>query len=175
MIHKEHMMLKRRNFMIGTLGLGLSPYLKAKEANHFEKDFSKVKRLISAVQVHMFPEGSLLPSSITMKSINFLFETVAHPSYDKDIRAFVLEGTEELADRTDSKFVTMTHSAKEKALRDYEATGYGSSWLSRIMTLTMEGMFGDPMYGSNTQEVGWKALHSFAGEPRPKARYLENV
>ena len=168
-------MLKRRNFMIATMGLGVSPYLRAKETSPFEKDFSKVKRLVSAVQGHMFPEGSLLPSAIVMKSINFLFETVAHPSYDKDIRAFVLEGAKELEKRTEGKFVTMTHSAKEKALRDYENTRYGSSWLSRIMTLTMEGMFSDPVYGSNIQEAGWKALHAFAGEPRPKARYLENV
>jgi len=62
---------------------------------------------------------------------------------------------------------------KEKALRAYEESSYGRNWLSRIMTLTMEGMFGDPIYGSNVKESGWKALHAFGGQPRPKSRYIE--
>jgi len=39
--------------------------------------------------------------------------------------------------------------------------------------LTMEGMFADPIYGSNTNELGWKALGAFGGQPRPKKRYLD--
>jgi len=102
-----------------------------------------------------------------------LYETIAHESYDRDIRVFVLEGAEELNSRTKGKFLKMTHLKREKALRDYEETEYGSNWLSRIMILTMEGMFSDSIYGSNIQEVGWKALASFGGQPRPKKRYLD--
>jgi len=121
----------------------------------------------------MFPVNSELPSAKKMYAIVFLYETIAHESYDRDIKAFVLEGAEELNIRTKGKFLKMTHSKREKVLRDYEETEYGSSWLSRIMTLTMEGMFSDPIYGSNVQKAGWKALGSFGGQPRPKKRYLD--
>ncbi|HHO65095.1 MAG TPA: gluconate 2-dehydrogenase subunit 3 family protein, partial [Epsilonproteobacteria bacterium] len=89
-----------------------------------------------------------------------------------DIRAFILEGAKELDDRTKGKFLSMTVKEKEKALRAYEDTGYGSNWLARIMTVTMEGLFSDPVYGSNKKEAGWKALGAYGGLPRPKTRYI---
>jgi len=153
--------------------LGLIPYIEAKELSAFDNVFQKIEPTIEAVQKHMFPDGSKLPSALSMNVTQFLFETITHKSYDKDIRAFVLEGAEELIKREKGRFVSMTDREKEKALRAYEETNYGSNWLSRIMTLTMEGIFSDPVYGSNTKEAGWKALHAYGGLPRPKTRYIE--
>ena len=164
--------MKRRNFLFLSSVLGISPYIQAKEISSFERSFKKVETTIAAVQEHMFPEGSLLPSARNMQTLQFLFDTVDHKSYDKDIRAFVIEGAEELMNREKGKFPSMTVAQKEKALRAYEETSYGSHWLSRIMTLTMEGMFADPVYGSNVKEAGWKALHTRGGLPRPETRYV---
>ena len=138
----------------------------------YEKAFQEVRPTIAAVQEHMFPTGSKLPSAKAMNVTQFLFETITHKSFDKDIRAFVLEGAQELLSREKGGFTSMSHAEKEKALRAYEETNYGSSWLSRIMTLTMEGMFSDPIYGSNVNEAGWKALSAYGGFPRPKTRYI---
>ena len=168
------MRLKRRNFLILGSLLGLSPYVKAQGTTAFEKEFKKVEETIAAVQEHMFPEGSSLPSASAMNVTQFLFETITHKSFDRDIKAFVLEGAQELVTREKGSFVSMPHTHKEKALRAYEETNYGSSWLSRIMTLTMEGMFSDPIYSSNVNEGGWKAVNSYGGFPRPKTKYLES-
>ena len=165
--------MKRRNFLILGSVLGLSPYIKAKELNVFSGSFKKVESTISAVQEHMFPKGSKIPSAASMNVTQFLFETITHKSYDKDIRAFVLEGAEELMKREKGQFASMNSKEKEKALREYEETNYGSNWLSRIMTITMEGLFSDPIYGSSIQESGWKALGSYGGLPRPASRYIE--
>jgi hypothetical protein len=170
--------MKRRKFLVLGSVLSLSPYIDAKESNGFEKsafgkEFRKVEKLIAAVQEHMFPEGSKLPSARSMDTSTFLFETITHKSYDKDIRAFILGGAEELDVRTKGRFLSMNTKEKEKALRAYENTGYGSNWLSRIMTVTMEGLFSDPVYGSNKKEAGWKALNAYGGMPRPKTRYVE--
>lgn len=168
------MIRKRRQFLILGSILGLSTYLQAKCTHkRYEKEFQKVRPTIAAVQEHMFPEGSKIPSAKAMQVTQFLYETVAHQSFDKDIRRFVIEGAEELISREKGRFVSMDHKEKEKALRAYEKTNYGSSWLSRIMTLTMEGMFSDPVYGSNINEAGWKAINAFGGFPRPKTRYIE--
>jgi len=153
--------------------LGLSPYIHAKSMTTYDKAFKKIEPTITAVQAHMFPDGSKLPSAKTMNVTQFLFQTITHKSFDKDIRAFVLEGAEEFVSREKGRFISMTDSDKEKALRAYEETNYGSSWLSRIMTLTMEGMFSDPVYGSNVNEAGWKAINAYGGFPRPKTRYIE--
>jgi len=143
------MKFQRRQFLIFSSLIGLSSYIRAKNQSIFNKDFEKIKPLISAVQEHMFPEKSKLPSAKKMQTITFLYETIIHESYDKDMKLFILKGAEKLNKRTKGKFLIMTINNKEQALRDYEKTKYGSSWLSSIMVLTMEGMLSDPIYGSN--------------------------
>jgi len=167
------MKIERRSFLIFGSLFGLSPYVSAREISKFENEFKEVKLTISAVQEHMFPPTSKLPSAKNMNAIAFLFETVEHKSFDKDIRAFVIEGAQEFMTREKGTFISMSDERKEKALRAYEETNYGSSWISRIMTLTMEGMFCDPIYGSNVKEAGWKALNAYGGQPRPNTRYLD--
>ena len=164
--------MKRRNFLILGSVLGLSPYIHAKELSTFARSFKKVEPTISAVQEHLFPKGSKIPSAVSMYVTHFLFETISHKSFDKDIRVFVIEGAEELMKREKGEFISMGSQEKEQALRAYEKTNYGSNWLSRIMTITMEGMFSDPIYGSNIKESGWKALGSYGGLPRPTSRYI---
>ena len=165
--------MKRRKFLILGSVLGLSPYITAKEISDFEKTFKKVEPIISAVQEHLFPEESKLPSAKSMHATQFLFETMLHKSFDKDIKAFVIEGARELERREKGRFISLSEEEKEKALRAYEKTNYGSHWLSRIMTLTIEGFFSDPIYGSNIQEAGWQAISSYGGLPRPTTRYIE--
>lgn len=164
--------MDRRKFMALASLLGLTATVKAATPDSFEKHFREVRDTIAAVQEHMFPEGTALPSAKKMHATQFLFETVAHKTYDRDIRAFVIDGAKEFNVQTKGRFVTLSPEEKEKALRTYEESSYGRNWLSRIMTLTMEGMFGDPIYGSNTKEAGWQALHAFGGRPRPKSRYI---
>ncbi|SFV66561.1 Tat (Twin-arginine translocation) pathway signal sequence domain protein [hydrothermal vent metagenome] len=166
------MKIKRREFLILSSILGLSSTLSAEVPTTFEKAFKEVVPLVKAVQAHLFPEGGDLPSSDSMGCTKFLFDTINHFRFDKDIRAFVLEGAKELNIREKGKFLSMTSEEKEKALRSYEDTRYGKSWLSRIMTLTMEGMFCDPIYGSNIDKKAWKALGHNESFPRPKEKYL---
>ena len=165
-------MMQRRNFLVLGSLLGLTPYLKADSPSAFKKEFDSVEATLAAVQAHMFPPKSLLPDAKSMQFTTFLYETISHPAYDRDIKAFVLEGAKELQKREKGKFSTMTEVQKEKALRDYEETNYGSSWLSRIMTLSMEALFSDPIYGSNVKEAGWKAVRAFGGFPRPQTKYI---
>lgn len=169
---KEYIVIKRRNFLIFSSMLGLTSFVKARGKTAFEKEFDSVEPVIREVQEHLFPEGSKIPSAKSMHVTEFMFATMKHKSFDKDIREFVLEGAKELMHR-EKNFISLTTKEKEKALRAYEETNYGSNWLSRMMTLTMEAMFSDPIYGSNVKETGWKALGSFGGQPRPKTKYIK--
>ncbi len=165
--------MKRRKFLILASIMGAAPYVQAKEISDFEKTFKKVEPTLMAVQEHLFPEGSKIPSARSMNVTQFLFETMMHKSFDKDIKAFVIEGAKELEKREKGGFASMTQQEKENALRSYEETDYGRNWLSRIMTLTLEGLFCDPIYGSNIKEAGWKAISSYGGFPRPTTKYIE--
>ena len=169
----ERAAMRRRDFLATSAVIGLSASLHAGETTVETKTLNAAEATIAAVQQHMFPEGGKLPSAKAMNSIAFLKETITHASYDKDIRGFVIEGAQELERRTQGKFLTMDDAQKEAALRSYEETRDGRNWLARIMTLTMEAIFSDPIYGSNINQEGWKAVGSFGGSPRPKERYIE--
>lgn len=170
--------MKRRNFLIfGTfLGLSTSTSLDAKikstKQRHFEKTFKKLEPTLRAVQEHLFPQGSKIPSAKSMNLTKFLFETMKHSSFDRDIKAFVLEGARELEKREKNNFTKLSVDAKEKALREFEETNYGSNWLGRMMTLSMEGLFSDPIYGANKKEAGWKSIAAYGAFPRAKEKYL---
>lgn len=146
--------------------------VSAEEISTAQKEIKAVTPLLEAVQQHMFPSGGQLPSAKEIQATPFLIKTIMHATYDKDIRAFVIEGAKELHDRTEGRFITMSRVQKEMALRSYEETHYGRNWLHRIMTLGMEALFSDPVYGSNINEAAWKAVASFGGLPRPKTRYM---
>ena len=133
-----------------------------------------VYSVIAAVQQHMFPEGSSIPSATAFHATQFTAETIMHPTYDKDIRKFVIEGAEELQSREKQQFLHYDPRQKEKALRAYEETGYGSGWLDRMMLLSLEGLLGDPIYGGNSKELGWKTLQTRGGDPRPTSRYAQS-
>ena len=165
-------MLKRRSFLIFTSILGLSSYLNAGKNSKFDMEFKKVKLTIASVQEHMFPKGGLLPYAKDIKATQFLYETINHKSYDRDIKQFIIDGANEFIRREGRGFASMTESEKEKALRSYEESKRGQMWLNWIMTLTMEAMFSDPIYGSNIKEIGWSAIDSYGGYPRANKRYI---
>jgi len=164
--------MKRRGFLKLGLLIGASPCINAKVITAFQKEFEAVSPVIEAVLEHMFPTGSRIPSAKETGLVHFVYDTITHPSYDKDIRSFVIEGAKELDKRTQGKFVQMKQGQKEHALREYEMSDYGDNWLGRMMTLGIEGLFSDPIYGANPKEVGWRALGAYGGQPRPKMRYL---
>jgi len=167
-------MMKRRKFLIFSSVFSLSiPSFAKKNATELDKSLRNVEKTIQSVQEHLFPEGSKIPSAKEMNAIEFLKKTIMHVSYDKDIRLFVIEGAKRLEEREKGKFTSYLDDKKEEALRDYEETNYGSYWLSRIMIITMEGIFSDPIYGSNIKEDGWKALGAYGGVPRPTTRYIK--
>jgi hypothetical protein len=128
--------------------------------------------LIEAVQMHMFPEESRLPGAKAFRATDFLQSTIFHPSYDRDLRKFVIEGAEKLQEREKGRFLDYNDKEKEQALRAFEETSYGDGWLDRIMLLSLEGLLSDPVYGGNFRESGWKALQTRGGEPRPTTRYI---
>lgn len=165
--------MKRRAFLAMGMVAASSVYLSAQsEEEVFLELFSNEWGVIETTLEHMFPHQSVLPSAASIGLLSFVRETLAHPSYDKDIRTFVLEGAQTLYAQTNGTFLTMDTAAKEKVLRTYEKNRSGRQWLQRIMILGMEGMFGDPIYGANSNEVGWNALKTSGGNPRPKTRYI---
>ena len=163
--------MQRRNFLIASSLIASSSFIEANDKK-VTSDFDSVKDIIEALSLHFFPLNSKIPSAKEMKFTKFLFDTMSHKSFDRDIRGYVIDGAKEFDKWSKGKFLTMNYKEKEKLLREYEKTSFGASWLSRMLRLMIEGMFCDPIYGSNIGEGGWKSINTYGAYPRPKERYI---
>jgi hypothetical protein len=163
--------MNRRCFL-GVCVVGGASTLLASEHEETTRIPDDSYHTIEAVQEHMFPRNILLPSAQNFHATQFLIETIMHPTYDKDIQKFVIEGARELQSREKQHFLAYGVEQKEKALREYEETDYGSGWLDRIMLLSLEGLLSDPLYGGNYAQSGWSVLQTNGGDPRPMIRYI---
>ena len=164
--------MQRRSFL-GIAALSLAPIVALSDAAvqpiaqaRLRARFAKRRPLCLHVMRHLFPQSD------TVALVAFVETTIFHPSYDRDIRRFVITGMERFDRATKGRFVQLNAQAKEKALRDFEATAYGASWLRRMLILGCEGLLGDPIYGANLRGKQWQRLGVQGGLPRPKTRYI---
>ncbi len=69
-------------------------------------------------------------------------------------------------------YTKLTFTQRQNVLQTISQTKWGDSWLYNMMTYIFEAMFGDPIYGGNTHEAGWKWLAFEGGKPRPTKAYV---
>lgn len=61
---------------------------------------------------------------------------------------------------------------REELILALSKTTFGDKWLYLIMTFIFESAFGDPIYGGNPKELGWKVTKHTSGKPRPKELFV---
>lgn len=69
-------------------------------------------------------------------------------------------------------YTKLSITQREELLKEVVQTEWGDSFLYTIMGYLFEAMLGDPIYGGNNREAGWKWLAFEGGRPRPKEPFL---
>ncbi len=64
-------------------------------------------------------------------------------------------------------FVELDQEQKEALVGKFTELNWGKNWSSVLITLICEAVVLDPIYGGNTNEVGWEWLNHTPGFPRP--------
>lgn len=64
-------------------------------------------------------------------------------------------------------FVELEQKQKEALVGKFTELNWGKNWSSVLITLICEALLLDPLYGGNTNEVGWEWLNHTPGFPRP--------
>jgi len=92
---------------------------------------------------------------------------------DPDNRKFIVNGVGWLNDiaskRHEAVFIDLNGDQREDVLRQIEKTGAGERWISLILLYVFEALLSDPVYGGNTDQIGWRWLEHQPGFPRPPA------
>lgn len=175
--HRTH--LSRRHFLLGMAAISAAAIIPTTIACsavpvhdiHGQLNDDEFATLM-AVQNHLFPTDKYSPGAMDLNAAPYFTWVLSDPEKDQEDKTLMRDGirwTNETADETYSKkFVDLYSDEKENVLRLMADEGWGESWLSVVLTNIFEALLSDPIYGSNTNESGWKWLDHTPGYPRPE-------
>jgi sulfur relay (sulfurtransferase) DsrC/TusE family protein len=123
---------------------------------------------------HFFPDVKGSPSIEDLNTYAHINQYLTDPNIDPNEQKYFINGTkwieETAAELTNKKFSDLSPAQKKQVLNKVIQTRWGTSWSSKLLTLTFESLLLDPLYYVNKNEIGWKWLHHKAGTPRPQKK-----
>lgn len=182
-IKKQKQLVSRRLFLAQSAGLvgaiALSTDVSAKIKN---KDIAKTILTqpwltLSEVQEHLFPRSANInndessPGAKDINAIGYLY-TMLH-TFDADIdeQKFIIKGISWLDGMANTMagapFLKLNKINRERVLKTISESDTGETWLSTLLRYIFEALLTDPVYGGNTNSMGWQWLEHQPGFPRP--------
>lgn len=131
----------------------------------------KQRKFVKRVQEFLFPEDGNGPSAKDLNAQNYFQWVLWEKGTDQEDKEYLLQGldwVEETSEEETNQVFLDLRSAEQSDLLEYISTQeWGESWLSMMLTIIIEALFCDPIYGGNVDEQGWKWLEHNPGQPRP--------
>ncbi len=174
--------MKRREFIKKTLVIGIAcqlPWFVSCQADHSQQISIPENEILSPEHrnivlfflKHFFPDVEGSPSIEKLNTYYHINNYLSDPNIDPDEQQYLKNGikwvNETAVDNFNKKFNLLTLQEKETLIKKVLNTNWGTSWSSRLLTLTFESLLLDPLYYVNQNEAGWKWLHHQPGTPRP--------
>lgn len=128
--------------------------------------------VVEAVQMQLFPDDDDGPSALDLNAFRYLTWALEDPDNKADgDKAFILQGVgwlEELAKSTQGEsFIKLGAREQDLVLKQISTSRAGENWLSLLLYYLLESLTLDPVYGGNTDGIGWQWLEHQPGFPRP--------
>jgi len=127
---------------------------------------------ITLLQKDLFPKAD----ELNITTSTYMTTVFNHTRIDEEDKEFIKNGVkwlnEESVKMYKNSYTKILPSQREAVLQVITKEKWGESFIYQIMTFIFEAMLGDPIYGGNNNEKGWKWLEFEGGLPRPKERYL---
>lgn len=124
------------------------------------------------VQEDLFPYAKELGSNASA----YISLILNHSRVTDKEKAFIRNGVQWLNEEAilqyKKLYTQLSPANRQNILQTISNEKWGERWLTTILTYTMEAMLGDPIYGINKNESGWKWLNHTAGIPRPTKALL---
>ena len=157
---------KRSFLKLALLGVGI--------ASLYSFSWSKVHTdTLALLQEDLFPDISQKLNTRTINARAYLSYILHHPRVSDDDKRFVKRGVvwmdEEAKRLFGDSYMQLSSKRRQEVLASVAKTQWGESFIETILTYLFEALLGDPVYGINKDEVGWKWLHHTPGLPRPTA------
>ncbi len=169
----------RRQFIkgVGAFGvLSTMPWLSACRADTpvVEGVLGKQSQMASDVMDVLFPEDGNGPSSAQIKAYPYLNWVLSDENYDADIKASIIKGMSRLAEFSKEQFGKpfgkMSPKEKVQLVEQAVLSDWGETLMARMVSMILDALVIDPIYGVNVDEVGWSWLGHIPGLPRADAK-----
>ncbi len=137
--------------------------------SHFN---SEQQALLNNVFNHLFPDDGNGPSAKQLNTLGYLNYALTDPINieDGDL-AFIKEGISKLNELAnaarDKNYLTLDQDDQALLLKKLSQTRAGENRLSLLLYYLIESLLLDPVYGGNTDQIGWEWLQHQPGFPRP--------
>ena len=158
----------RRNFFKTSFLITLIVIVSGKEVF----GFSTPLETLAVVQTDLFPHAKTLKSN----AFNYLHIVFNHSKISKSDKKYLRNGVKWLNEEAvlvyRVKYIKLNPKQRQDILKNISKQKWGESWIETVMTYMLEAMLGDPIYGINKNEAGWKWLNHSSGLPRPKEALL---
>ena len=130
------------------------------------------KETMIVLHKDLFPQAQLLK----IDTISYMSIVFHHSRIDEDEKEFLKNGVKWLNEEAytlfDVTYVKLSPKKRQIILQNIVKTNWGENFMYKTMSYMFEAMLGDPIYGGNNKEAGWKWLEFEGGQPRPKEVYL---
>ena len=158
-------MSSRRNFLLtGVVVASAVVWFTSRE---------KLFEAQDALQTIKQMQNDLFPQANPNKYMLIIF---AHSRIDEDEKTYLKDGAtwlnEEALEIYEKSYISLNAKDRQRVLISFSSHEWGESYIHKILTYTMEEYLGDPIYGGNKNEAGWKFLAHVGGKPGPKKAYL---
>lgn len=127
---------------------------------------------LATLQEDLFPK-EMITSSNSYAYISIIFK---HSRVNAQDKQFLRNGTkwlnEEAVKMHKEVYTKLSPTQRQNVLHQIAEESWGESWIKTVLSYILEATLGDPLYGINKNESGWKWLNHTSGLPRPKEKYL---
>lgn len=127
---------------------------------------------LALLQKDLFP-SEILASSNAYGYVSIIFHHSRVSAQDKQfLRNGIKWLNEEALMQYKKIYTKLPSKERQNVLEIIAKESWGESWIKRVLSYILEATLGDPIYGINKNESGWKWLNHTSGLPRPKEMYL---
>ena len=127
---------------------------------------------LEVVQIDLFPQSMIENAN----AFAYLSLILNHAHVSDEDKQFLRNGTrwlnEEAVKNYKEVYTKLNKDQRQNILKIIARESWGKSWMKKVLTYIMEATLGDPVYGINKNETGWKWLEHESGLPRPKKALL---
>lgn len=127
---------------------------------------------LKVVQTDLFPQDMIQNAN----AFAYLSIVLNHSRITEENKQFLRNGVkwlnEEAAKKYKKIYTELNSKERQTTLQIIAKESWGESWIKTVLGYIMEAVLGDPIYGINKKQSGWKWLKFEGGLPRPKEALL---